>query len=878
MTDHNNAVHITVGDPDEECLRDVRVEGPTGPLWADRVDLRTASARESAAKAIVVAAPGLDAADIAARLLGAATERRGGHGQQPRRSPKAGNVAPAGPFPTHLLPEGVQEYVRALSYSMSIDESVVGLAVWACLGGAIGLAREAVVWNDGWTEPAAIWGAIVVPSGGRKSPALTAVLEPVVQYQLLLKDAFEDELVRHDIEYRVWEQAEKKRIKGGTATAPPEPPHIRHVYASDTTVEAIVDMFKHKPHGILAYYDELTAFFGQMGRYSGKAQADLALWLSMHRVASIKVDRKVAGTTIIERALTSVIGGIQPRILRENFDDSAFACGLVARFLFVMPSAQVKELRDGVDDDVKDDYWRVVHTLLELKQEEATNALGRTALRAKRLRFAPDCEAFLRDYVRRWSGEALEECETIDAAMSKLEAYAIRFALIRRVVREACSGCGTDDPILLSDLEAGVAMVEWFRAEFRRVMQALDQDLDPGKGRVIESRCAIMRSLGGAVTVAEWRKRKRRLKVKAAEQELQEVIDAGFAEWRDRPTSKKGGRPTKECALIDPTVLDPPDDELEEDEGGELDEAPKPAPKPSIERSNGAEAEAAVELVEGSEGGVIGVLGFRTRVHAQDRLCLPDSSAGMLVTSSIEGVLDTRVAPEPLKVRLGPRSGRAQGDRPEDHPQPVADFERVGIGPGGVKNGGEARRVDTLFTIDAPIGERFKSDAGTTGSQEALWGQARVPNPQNPQNLPTVVARTRAAAPLESPLSPKPPSSVPETSPCAAPTLCTPHGLDHPLEQGAGATDLAAELLRELPGSRIVAAATDVVAIELLFTNLGSGGQRPIATCYACRGTTWWRRRDGGRGQPGDWVCAGCHEPAIAEELIERHDATGGAR
>jgi hypothetical protein len=81
----------------------------------------------------------------------------------------------------------------------------------------------------------------------------------------------------------------------------------------------------------------------------------------------------------------------------------------------------------------------------------------------------------------------------------------------------------------------------------------------------------------------------------------------------------------------------------------------------------------------------------------------------------------------------------------------------------------------------------------------------------------------------------------------------------------------------QLPGSRVTSAAVDTVAIDAVFGALGGASRTAISRCYVCRGTSWWRLRDSGRGEPGDWFCARCHAPVPAETRIERFEA-GEAR
>jgi hypothetical protein len=44
----------------------------------------------------------------------------------------------------------------------------------------------------------------------------------------------------------------------------------------------------------------------------------------------------------------------------------------------------------------------------------------------------------------------------------------------------------------------------------------------------------------------------------------------------------------------------------------------------------------------------------------------------------------------------------------------------------------------------------------------------------------------------------------------------------------------------------------------------------PRTPCFSCRGGSWWRLRDTGCGEPGDWMCANCRRPTVPEDGIDR--------
>jgi len=579
MSENESEMRVVVGPQTPDGLAEVTVWGPDGPFYVDRIHPGSANERQRFVAAMVAIAPGLDQQQLHNALMSAAA-RSGGRSTRSVAPPDK-KVPECAPFPIHFLPEPVQEYATAIARSVCVDESMAGLALWVVLGGAIGLSRKARIPGTDWTEYPVVWGAIVSPSGGGKSPLLDAVMKPVFEHQLELKAKYDAELAQYEIDMRVWTEKEKRRIKSGVGTAPPTKPILQHVYASDTTIEAMVDMFNGSPHGIIATYDELVQFFGLMGRYNGKEQADLGRWLSLFSGTQLKIDRKTTGTTIIETALASVIGGIQTRILKMCVDEAALASGLIARFLFVAPRMRVQTLQPGVPPEVQERFGSIVRALFQLPVGETDEGTGLRSRRAIEIPFAPECMALLHEDVPDWSADALAECETIEAAMRKMQAYRFRFALIRRVVREVVGLARPEDPISLEDLEAGIGMIRYFKDQLVHLLGQLEHDTTPAASRTLDARVEIVRAVGGEVTVNKWRTRSRKLRTKSKEEataELQALVDAGLAEWGERSTTVRGGRPTTVCRLIASSVAPQaePNSKNEEpsDEGQLVDDGP----------------------------------------------------------------------------------------------------------------------------------------------------------------------------------------------------------------------------------------------------------------------------------------------------------------
>ena len=114
------------------------------------------------------------------------------------------------------------------------------------------------------------------------------------------------------------------------------PPVQKRLCLEDTTIEAAQEVLVGSPNGVLLYQDELSGWFGAMDKYSGRgASKDRAFWLQSWSGGPYGLNRIGRGVSIIPNLSISMLGGIQPDVIRkisvESHDD-----GFLARMLIIM--------------------------------------------------------------------------------------------------------------------------------------------------------------------------------------------------------------------------------------------------------------------------------------------------------------------------------------------------------------------------------------------------------------------------------------------------------------------------------------------------------------------------------------------------------------
>jgi hypothetical protein len=451
---------------------------------------------------------------------------------------------PRDSFPVDLLPKPVQDLVRAVAQSRCVDVSVPGAFALAAMGSAIGRSRETADEYSDWYELPAIWVAVNAPSGARKSPVLSDIFAPHFEKQ------------GRALKKYAKEKASFERVSGGDSPPPAsECPVLEHILTTNGTPQGLSKMLSTSPRGVISIHDELTTLLGGFGRQSGAKDADRAFYLSLFSGTFEKKDLACSDCLSTTKAIVSIVGAIQPAMLQKVFDSEAFGSGLAPRFLLVSPRIQVKLRRRGPDQDQKAAYADFIECLFDLDMEEVLDEVGNSKLVSVGLPFSKAACSRLNSFIPEWSAEAMAASSNVAALMSKLEAYALRFALILAVCREvdfeAAKGA---QEITLDDLNGGIRLVRWFLAEATLTYDALSgkPEPGPGPGSILLARAQVIRiRFDGAVSTREWQRATNKKTAPDANAELDELASAGLAEWVHQPISTAGGPPSKRCVLKD---------------------------------------------------------------------------------------------------------------------------------------------------------------------------------------------------------------------------------------------------------------------------------------------------------------------------------------
>jgi len=468
------------------------------------------------------------------------------------------------PFPVACLPPACRRYVQELSQAVGADPSFAALALLATMAGAIGNTRRISIKRD-WQAPAVIWAVLVGESGTLKTVVLKHVLAPVYRRQAdALKthraatDQYRAELMAYRQDVKVREKS--SRAGGKPPPVEPQPPVLERFVVSDTTVEALADRLQDNPRGLLLARDELSGWVGSFNQYKNVRGADEARWVTMFDASNLLVDRKTGDTVtvFVPSAAVSIVGGIQPGILRRMLTAEYQESCLAARLLMVMPPRRAKrwterELPASEERRLAD----LCANLWKLTADVDDNGEPRP----RNLPLAADARSVFAVFVTAHGQEAAELTGSMAAARAKLESYAARLALVIQLARWAenpeGNGSGPSE-VSAESVRAALGVVEWAKQETRRVYAMLTEGEGGQEAREILD---LVARRGGKITARDLCKAmlKRFPTSDDAELYLRGLVRAGVGAWQDRGTGPQGGRPTRDFVLTQgelPTGMD----------------------------------------------------------------------------------------------------------------------------------------------------------------------------------------------------------------------------------------------------------------------------------------------------------------------------------
>jgi len=332
----------------------------------------------------------------------------------PRKLPAAFDVAPvdlwacyeAPSLPLGVLPAVIERF--AVQHGEVMGVAPVGLAMAALTVCAAAISDEIALQvkahDRNWRESARLWTGMIGPPSTKKSPIMREAMRPLVRIDRNLMAAFMLEKEKYD----ALPPKEQKTTR--------RPRTRRHV-VSDATIESLQEVLRNSPGGVISEQDELSGWFGAMDKYTpGKgAAADRAFWLKAYNGGPASVDRIARGSTHIPNLSISLLGGVQPDVIRklanETIDD-----GLVQRLIpVILPPAQVG--KDAPTGEAVTNYERLIERLVLLGPPRRSGIPNLDEGRPDPLTFSPEARQ-VRERMEREHAELIGALEEVSPKLA----------------------------------------------------------------------------------------------------------------------------------------------------------------------------------------------------------------------------------------------------------------------------------------------------------------------------------------------------------------------------------------------------------------------------------------------------------------------------
>ncbi len=317
--------------------------------------------------------------------------------------------------------------------------------------GLVGTHAEVAI-KTGWVEPLILWTALVAPPGSKKSPAQKVLKSPLGRLQARAKVEYDQALIDYEAAKKAYfsrtpdEQLEVEQ---------PVEPTMRDYFMERATVEAIGHNHAETPNhkGFPVIKDELSGWFSGMNQYKGGRGDDEQFFLSIHSGGDLKINLKGQAKKYIAKTSVSITGCLTPSGAEKLMGDPDDGDGMFGRFLFSAPTPEPafwSELECDISDFLEAIYMRL-DSLPEVTYHLATDA---------RAKFA--------GYHDELVGEHSRSDAAMQNALSKMQGYTGRIALLLHLLDWACNEAGEISPqIPASTMDRAIALSKYYVSQIK---------------------------------------------------------------------------------------------------------------------------------------------------------------------------------------------------------------------------------------------------------------------------------------------------------------------------------------------------------------------------------------------------------------------------
>lgn len=366
------------------------------------------------------------------------------------------------PAPLDVFPPKIQKLLKEAAVAFKQLPLEVPIVAFLCmLTACLGQSRVLQV-KDNWEEAGNLYVALVAVSGLGKSPCFKAFLDAVWKEEVKNKERWDEEMASYNA---IMEERRQRKDRQNLPDPPPKPVRTQYII-EDATTEAIGAILAENLMGLLWYSDELASIFLNLDRYSSSKGGTKARLLSTYDRSPWKTSRRDhEKDQVIASAVLSIVGTVQPKILKELFSQTDALSGFLPRFIFILAKRDSPGL---LTDDI--------FTGQEILEKICAHLLAwrKNQTAPRKVKITSEAYSLYESWHNQIMREAWRESEIDNAIAAKLVTQVLRLALLLHSLNAALDENDGLHDLEVETMRGAISLGWWIREHQRRIWQALD--------------------------------------------------------------------------------------------------------------------------------------------------------------------------------------------------------------------------------------------------------------------------------------------------------------------------------------------------------------------------------------------------------------------
>jgi len=344
-------------------------------------------------------------------------------------------------FPYDIFPIQIQDLINDAENTIGYNPEYLSTGILSVCATALG--NTVNLFNGSYKSQPILWLAIIGRQGIGKTHPLKFTKRPIEKKDKQSYREFQE----------LQQNYESQDNKG-------KKPNCVKYILTDFTPEKLAETLQYNKKGVLIFKDELIGWINSFDQY--KKGGDQQKYLEFFNGDSLTVDRVSKPPIRVEKTNVNILGGLQPKKLKELASNGRDDDGFLSRLLFVYPTNLKPNLFTGkaIQKIHVDNYNSFILNLHD----------------------APACtinatENQIKIY-QEWQHKKVKDCFTDDIETSiqaKLETYVWRLALIIEMMHQASINDFKEE---LSDTSIfkALKLIEYFRLNALRVFDKISSN------------------------------------------------------------------------------------------------------------------------------------------------------------------------------------------------------------------------------------------------------------------------------------------------------------------------------------------------------------------------------------------------------------------